>query len=78
MDGYVSEDSIVVDGNDMDESDNGYESMPPLCDQWESDSGSEDSEAMPDHDATAPHNPADYDRTNWSHLYIYIYNTLIY
>jgi hypothetical protein len=68
VDGYVSEDSIVVDGNDMDESDNGYQSMPPLCDMWESDSGSEDSEAMPDRDATAPRNPADYDRTNWSHL----------
>jgi hypothetical protein len=38
----------------MDESDNGYQSMAPLCDMWESDSGSEDSEAMLDRDATAP------------------------
>jgi hypothetical protein len=68
VDGYVSEDSIVVDGNDVDESDNGYQSMAPLCDMWESDSGSEDSEAMPDRDATAPRNLADYNRTNWSHL----------
>ena len=55
----------------MDERNNGYESMPMLCNMWESESGLEDSEAMLEifpHDATGLHNPANYDRMNWLHL----------